>query len=127
MVCELLVEEASGPLPEGEYAAMPINIYEKEGPHGTMVHMDFRVSTDDEFDENIVSGLASKKLTDRSKLGRWAAALLGYTPEVGQVITDRDLKHRPCRVIVRHRTNEAGTVFANVAQVLPANTDAADG
>ena len=109
------------PVPEGEYAAFVADINEVEGPHGSMVRIDFMLTTQDESDERQVPGLASNKLHETSKLGRWVAAILGHMPDVGEEVTVADLVHKKCRVIVKHKENANGQVFGNVVQVLPAD------
>jgi len=112
------VEEATGPVPEGEYNATVTHIQDAEGPHGPTVRIDFTLTTDNEHDGRQVSGLASKKFSENTKLGIWVAAILGRVPEVGKEITANDLLHKDCRVVVKHRTNGEGQVFANVVEVL---------
>ena len=89
------------------------------GPHGAMIHIDFRLLPEDDYDGCVVSGIASKKLTENTKLGRWVAAMLGHIPKVNQEITDADLLGKECRIIVKHKKNAEDRVFANVVQVLP--------
>ena len=120
MTCKLVVEEATGLPSEGEYMAKPINMYERTGPHGEMIHIDFRLLPEDDYDGCVVSGIASKKLTENTKLGRWVAAILGRMPEVGEEVTADDLLHKECRIIVKHKKNAEDRVFANVVKVLPA-------
>lgn len=115
------VEEVSVLTPEGEYTGKPVNIYDKTGPNGVIVHIDFKLSTEDECDECVVSGIASKKLTENMKLGRWVAAILGCMPEVGEEVIADDLLRKECHVVIKHKTNAKGKVFANVVQVLPAS------
>jgi hypothetical protein len=123
MTCKLIVEEATEITPEGEYTSKPINMYEKTGPHGAMIHIDFRLLPEDEYDGCVVSGIASKKLTENTKLGRWIGAILGRLPEPGETITEDALLHKECRVIVKHKKNAEGRTFANVVQVLPATVN----
>ena len=120
MTCKLIVEETTELVPEGEYMAKPINMYERAGPHGPMIHIDFRLLPEDEYDGCVVSGIASKKLTENTKLGRWVAAILGRMPGVGEEVAFGDLLHKECRVVIKHKKNSKDLVFANVVQVLPA-------
>jgi len=113
------VEEATGPVPEGEYIATATDIRNAEGPHGPMVRIDFTLTTDNEHDGRQVSGLASKRMSENTKLGRWITAILGRVPEVGAEVTSQDLIGKDCRITVKHRTNPDGKTFANVADVLP--------
>ena len=120
MLSKLVVEEATEMVSEGEYMAKPINMYEKTGRHGEMIHVDFRLLPEDEYDGCVVSGVASLKLAENTKLGRWVAALLGRMPEVGEEVAFGDLLHKECRVVIKHKKNSKDLVFANVVQVLPA-------
>ena len=113
-----VMEEPIAAVPEGEYAATPVDVRLTEGPHGEMVKIDFILSGDDERDGRQVSGVASRKLSENTKLGRWVCAILGRIPEVGEEITAQDLLHKDCRVVVSHRMTEDEKVFANVVEVI---------
>lgn len=117
------VEEAAAIIDEGEYNAEVSGIRDMDGQHGTMARVGFTLSTDDEWDERRVSGIATKKLSEDTKLGRWVTAILGRMPAVGEEVTVEDLLHKHCRVVVGHKTSPNGKVFANVVQVLPATVD----
>ena len=112
------VEEAATIIAEGEYDAAITGIRTMDGQHGAMVRIDFALSTEDEWDERRVSGIASEKLSEDTKLGRWVAAILGRMPGVGEQVTAEDLLHKHCRVVVGHKTNPDGKTFANVVNVL---------
>ena len=114
-------ETAPQPVPEGEYDAFVVDVKEVEGPHGSMVRIDFTLTTQDESDERQISGLASNKLHENSKLGRWVTAILGGMPNVGEDISATDLVHKKCHVVVKHKENAGGQVFANVVQVMPSD------
>jgi len=113
-------EEAATAVPEGEFEAEVTGVQDMDGQHGPMVRIEFTLATDDEWDGRRVSGLASKKLSEATKLGRWVTAILGHMPAVGEEITIDDLLHKHCRVVVKHKTNTDGKVFANIVEVLPA-------
>ena len=119
MTWNAVMEEPIVAVPEGEYDATPIEVRLTEGPHGEMVKIDFMLSGDDEHDGRQVSGVASRKLSENTKLGRWVCVLLGRVPEVGEEVTAQDLLHKDCRVVIKHKTNGEGQLFANVVQVLP--------
>ena len=121
MIDTLVVEEATEIVSEGEYMAKPINMYEKEGRHGEMIHIDFRLLPEDEYDGCVVSGVASVKLAENTKLGRWVTAILGRMPGVGEEVAFDDLLHKECRVVIKHRKDAEDRVYANVVRVLPAN------
>lgn len=112
------VEEAIAVVAEGTFAARTTGIQDMDGQHGPMVRIEFTLTTDDEWDERRVTGLASKKLSENTKLGRWVTAIMGRFPAVGEEITVEDLLNKCCRVVIKHKTNADGVVFANVTDVL---------
>ena len=117
MTWKAIMEEPIVAVPEGEYAATPVDVRLSEGPHGEMVKIDFMLSGDDECDGRQVSGVASRRLSENTKLGRWVSAILGRVPEVGEEVKAQDLLHKDCRVVVKHRTNGEGQVLANVVEL----------
>jgi hypothetical protein len=119
MTWNAVMEEPVVAVPEGEHDATPIDICVAEGPHGEMVRIDFMLSGEGESEGRQVSGVASRRLSENTKLGRWVSAILGRIPEVGQDVKAEDLLHKDCRVVVKHKTNADGKVFANVIEVLP--------
>jgi hypothetical protein len=118
MTWQATMEEPVVAVAEGEYEAAPIDIRLVEGPHGEMVKIDFMLSGDGESEGRQVSGVASRRLSENTKLGRWVSAILGRVPEAGEEVKAGDLLHKDCRVVVKHKANADGQVFANVAQVL---------
>jgi len=102
---------------EGEHRARLTNIQDMDGQHGPMVRIEFTLSPDDES-EGRVSAIASKRLSENTKLGRWVAAILGRAPNVGEEITAAQLIGKECWIVIRHKTNVDGKVFANVTDVL---------
>ncbi len=126
MAWKATAEEAATVIPEGEFDAEITSVQDMEGQHGPMVRIEFTLTTDDEWDGRRVSGLASKKLSEATKLGRWVAAILGHMPEVGEEVTVEDLLRKCCRVIVKHNPYNDGTIFANVVQVLPRRSQGLD-
>ena len=118
MSLRLMMEEAIEAVPEGQYKASVVDARGIDGPHGPMVKMDFMISGDDECDGRQVSGVASRRMSENSKLGRWVAAILGRLPEVGEEVSARDLVGKDCRIAVKHRTSSDGKTFANVTDVL---------
>ena len=121
MTWKATVEEPVTAVAEGTFDAEVTGVQDMDGQHGPMVRIEFKLATDDEGDDRRVTGLASKKLSENTKLGRWVAAILGRTPQVGEEITVDDLHHKHCRVVVKHKTNTDGKTFANVVEVLPVN------
>jgi len=119
MAWKATVEEPITVVLEGEYDAVPIDVRLIAGPHGEMVKMDFMLTGEHEYEGRQVSGVANKRLSENTKLGRWVSAILGRTPPVGEDVMAEALLHQECRVVVKHKSNTDGTVFANVVQVLP--------
>lgn len=117
MSVEMVIEEPIAAVPEGEYDATVVDVRLQDATHGKVVRFDFMVS-DDEVDSRQVSGIASFRPSPNTKLGRWIAAILGRMPEVGETVTSGDLLRKDCRIVVKHKANAEGQVFANVAQVL---------
>jgi hypothetical protein len=105
-------------IPEGEFPAVLTEIREMPGQHGTMVRLDFMITGEDEWEGRSLSGLANSVLSENSKLGQWVTALIGRTPAVGERVDSKDVIHRDCRIVVRHRVNSDGKVFANVVSIL---------
>ena len=118
MTWKATMEEPVVAVPEGEYDATPVDVRLTEGPHGEMVKIDFLLSGDDDCDGRQVSGIASRRMCENTKFGRWVAAILGRVPEVGEEVKAEDLLHKECRVVVKHRANADGRLFANVVEVM---------
>ena len=107
---------------EDEFDAEVVAVRELKGRYGLLVCIEFSMGSSDGWEVR-VSGLASKKLSASSKLGRWVEAILGRMPNVGEEVPAKDLLNRQCRVVVKHRKSLDGlTTFANVVRVLPATT-----
>ena len=121
MMWTATAEEAATTVPEGEFDGEVSGVQDMDGQHGPMVRIEFTLATDDEWDGRRVTGLASKKLNETTKLGRWVAAIIGHMPEVGEEVTIEDLLHKHCRVVIKHKTSPDGKTFANVVEVLPVN------
>jgi hypothetical protein len=111
-------EEPTSVAPEGKYPATVHGIHEMDGSYGPVVRIDFKVTSDDEAEGGQVSGLANKRFSENTKLGRWITAILGRTPNIGEEITAAQLTGKECCVVVRHKTSADGKVFANVTDVL---------
>jgi len=120
MAWNITTEEVAPPVPDGEYTAIPVAVQDMKGPHGPMVKIDFQINSDDTWDGRRVSGIASKKLSANTKLGSWVAAVLGGMPRVGRVISDDDLLHKDCVIVVRQEMNGKNRVYSNVIDVLTA-------
>jgi len=116
MAWKATVEEATT-APEGEYNAEIVNVEDQAGQYGASVRFEFKLSSELEGEEFRITGFAHKKLNEKTKLGRWVAAILGHMPEVGEEITVDQLLHKNCRVVIKHKINAEGKPFATVAEV----------
>lgn len=115
------VQEVPEQVPEGTYSAYISKISENSSIYGAMVVMEFTLASNDEFDGRQVNGVCRPVINQKSKLGRWIAAIIGRTFQVGEEIKEEDILHRACRIVVKHtqKKNQV-TIFANVIDVLPA-------
>ncbi len=120
MAWKLTVEEAATVVAEGEFDGEVTGVRDMDDQHAPMVRLEFTLATDDEWDERRVSGLATKKLSENTKLGHSVTAILGRMPAVGEEITIEDLIHKHCHIIIKHKTSPESKVFANAVEVLPA-------
>ena len=111
----MMTMEKSALPPEGKYRAKVVDIDAMDGKHGPMVRLHFAFNH--EGDHHEVTGLASKKLTEKSKLGRWVTTLIGRTLEVGETTTASDLLNKVCQVEIEHKTGDEGRVYANLTDV----------
>jgi hypothetical protein len=109
-------EETPALLPEGQYPAFPVSIRDIDGPHGPSVRIEFQIA-DHDHEGQLVSGIARKKLSENTKLGRWVSALLGRPLDVGEQITETHLLRKDCHITVKHKANNDGQQFANVSDV----------
>ncbi|MCX5770883.1 MAG: hypothetical protein NTZ09_11515 [Candidatus Hydrogenedentes bacterium] len=119
MSWKAVMEEPIIAVAEGEYEGTVVDVRFVDGPHGEMVRIDFMLSGEEEYEGRQVSGVASRRLSENTKLGRWIAAIFGRTPAVGEEVTAQALLHKDCRVVVKHKTNPDGKTFANVVEVMP--------
>ena len=111
-------EEPLGPVPKGEYSAELTGIEEFNGEYGPAVRFKFVLTEEGEMKGREVSGMAPNKgFSEDTKLGRWIAAILGYTPNIGQEVRTSDLLHKPCCVKIEHKAADDGRVFSNVVGV----------
>ena len=127
MTWNATVEDPLVAVPEGEYDAMVTGTQSMKGTHGPMVRIEFVLRGNEDIDGRSVSGIASKRLSENTKLGRWVSAILGRVIEVGEEIRATDLLHKDCKVVIRHRAGENGRVFANVAEVIPVTSTGVPG
>ena len=117
MTWKAVMEEPLPAIPEGECRATVDGVHAVDAQYGPAVRIDFTV-VDEDNEARRVSGIASQKLSETSKFGRWVAGILGRVPDVGEQIAAQDLLCRECRIVVQHKTNAEGQTFANVVKVL---------
>lgn len=107
-------------VPDNVYVAEVADIKELELEYGATVAIGFKISEGDHKDK-VISGLASKKITERTKLGTWIQAL-GFTIEVGKKFQMTDLMGRKCRILAKAKPmtyNEKPIHQSRVTEVLP--------
>lgn len=89
-------------LDAGDSAEYPAELDRiEDGPdlqYGPTFRLVFNTYIDGEPEE--IDGLASKKASTRSKLVKWAGALLGHPLAADEEFTLDDLEGKPCRVTV---------------------------
>ncbi len=66
-----------------------------------------------------VDGIASKTMTEKSKLFAWYNGLTGENPPPGMRGSFRPLIGRECDIMVNNKTTGQGGVFAQVTDVYP--------
>ncbi len=112
-------EETEALVPEGQFSAILSEIKDVQSQHGMSARFEFFLTTDDEFEGRKVSGLARKKLSENTKLGRWVAAILGRALNIGEKVNAEDLLNKECMVTIKHNLGSNGQVFANVQEIQP--------
>ena len=97
-------------LETGTYAATVKSITLTEGQFGPQLEWQFALEGD-----NTMKAWCSKSYSAKSKLTRWAAALLGQAPEI--LDTD-DMIGKPCRLSILLKAREDGSEFNKVDEIL---------
>ena len=95
-------------LPAGVYSADVVSAEEVTTQYGEQVRFTFRVTHDGE--NHILSAWCNAVYTPRSKLAKWAQALLGALPKRLDLA---DLEGKPCLLLV-----EQGGEYSKVREVL---------
>ncbi|NPA98182.1 MAG: hypothetical protein GXO43_02275 [Crenarchaeota archaeon] len=105
--------EESGGLPlieEGVYPAWLKGVEEREievkGEKRKIFSWRFIVDVDGKKVE--LEGISSAKVTTKSKAYRWASAIMGRKPKVGEIIDFDELVGLPCTVIVENKPVKNG-------------------
>jgi hypothetical protein len=114
------MQERVAAVPESEYDAELTACSEQTSTHGPVNKFEFRLIGGSEIDGRKVTGLTPTTMAENTKKGRWIAALLGRVPAVGENITKGDVLNKRCRIVIVHKTDDKGQIFANVSDVLPA-------
>ena len=97
-------------LETGTYAATVRSVAVVDGQFGQQLEWVLALE-----DNSTKKTWCSKSYSQKSKLTRWAAALLGEAPEV--LDTD-DLIGKPCRLTILLNTREDGSEFNKVDEIL---------
>lgn len=88
-------------LEPGEYAATVVKVESQEGQYGVQLHWSFRlVAPGSDCDGRLLSAWCSPTFTAKSKLGRWARALLGANLDDAPALDTALLGGRSCRLVV---------------------------
>lgn len=95
----------------GTYTARLIEVTPENGQYGPQLKLRFRLESG-----AILTAWASATLSERTKLGSWTRAVLGYLPD--ELDTDA-LIDRECRLSVVVKTREDGSEYNKVDEVLP--------
>jgi hypothetical protein len=98
----LVAYESGNPmnLEAGLYAAKVNSIEEIDGQFGPQWRLEFAL---DDHPDDKPWAWATAKLGTRSKLYKWATALLGRPLAVGERLTKEQLVGRPCTLIIKER------------------------
>ena len=108
------VEEVVPVLPAGIYPAYFSGIKEQTNDTGTFWLLTFS-ATNGDFQVEITA-TTSPRITPKTKMGKWLAALIGHQVVVGEVVDFSELAGAPCQIMVT--INDAG--YSRIEQVLPA-------
>jgi len=106
-------------LEPGTYQARLVSVEEKDGAWGSFLKLGFELE-DPDYEGIAVTGAASAKFSNRSKLYRWTRAMLGGR-EIPTSYTwkSKDLISRRCILSLDITEDENGAQFNRVADVLP--------
>lgn len=107
-------------IPDNVYEAEVVDIRELELEFGATVAIGFKI-TEGEYADKVVSGLASKNITPKTKLGLWLISL-GFEIEPGKKFEMNDLMGRKARILTKAkpRVYKEKTISASqVTEVLP--------
>lgn len=106
----------------GTYPARVVNVtMDEEGQFGPQVKVEFEL-TDEEAEGKTLVGWASAKVSPKSKLYKWASALLfrgkGIPEGYGALDTDT-LKGQECILVVAVEKKSDGAEYNKITDVLP--------
>jgi hypothetical protein len=107
------VEEVIPVLQPGIYPAYFSGIKEQTNDTGTFWLLTFSATDGDNQVE--ITATTSPRITPKTKMGKWLAALIGRPLEVGEPVNFTELAGAPCQIMVV--INDAG--YSRIEQVLP--------
>jgi len=113
------VEESTGVtlMDEGVYRGRLEEIRDIETEWGDSLRWIFALPEEEE--EPLVSGITSRKMSERSKAFKWSGALLGEPLEVGDEVDLDELTGLEADVVLKTGELRDGTEVSNVVDVLP--------
>lgn len=103
---------------DGIYGATVQEIREQETQYGSALKFIFAAETEDGDVE--LSALCNdpETLSPKTKLRKWANAILNREIQDGETFNPKMLLDQPCRILVKNETGENGT-WARVKDVMP--------
>jgi len=120
---KVVVDSAGGMslLEEGMYPVELVEIRDIETDYGDSLRWIFSVFEEEDEDGEIpeVSGITSIRFSAKSKAYRWASALLGYEPDVGEEIDLDDLIGERGLGELKTGTLRDGTEVSNLVDLKP--------
>lgn len=115
------MDEAGGLslLDEGMYPAELLEIKDIETEYGDSLRWIFGIEGEetDEGEVPEVSGITSRRMSEKSKAFKWSSALLGEVPEVGDEVDLDDLIGMGAQVELKTGSLRDGTEVSNVIDV----------
>jgi len=106
-------------LEPGEYTATVQRIEPQEGQYGLQLRWTFRlVAPGEEHDGRPITAWCGPDLTPKSKLARWARALLGPDLDDAAALDTALLTGRPCRIILSTATASDGSERNRISEIL---------
>jgi len=110
--CEKTVYEV---LPTGSYPAKVVDAETADGQFGTQVRLRFEITAGEHVGKTI-SGWATLRYSEKTKLYAWTKAILGYAPDS---FDSDELLDVPCKIVITEVLTADGTVRYKVDSVQP--------